>query len=43
MIQRDTIIMVIGSTNYFLLKKYGKDFGAFGTKLIWKHHFMNII
>jgi hypothetical protein len=43
MIQRDTLIMVIGSTNYFLSIKYGRDFGAFGTKPIWKHHFMNII
>ncbi len=37
MIERDAIIMVVGST------KYGWDFGAFGTKPIWKHHFMNII
>jgi hypothetical protein len=27
----------------FLFIKYGWDFGAFGTKPICKHHFMNII
>jgi hypothetical protein len=27
----------------FLSIKHGWDFGIFGTKPIWKHHFMNII
>jgi len=27
----------------FLSIKYGWNFGAFGVKPIWKHHFMNII
>jgi hypothetical protein len=27
----------------FLSIKYGWDFGIFGTKPIWKHHFKNII
>jgi hypothetical protein len=42
MIERDAIIMIIGSKKYLSIK-YGWDFGAFGTKPIWKHHVMNII